>query len=446
MRQFYTLITTVLVMTVMLHNALAQPQPVPPTPPVSPLTSEELEERKQRWQKALSAIAQKENASIFFYLGPRVRGKTPNILHTRPRGTQTMKALARATHLTWAQIHGIQTFAQFQEPNAPDHNTDLEGLIAWLTNLDPAKRQLLVEGKLWLGYVDPETRDRLLRLMGRPDMHFVTLNQSDAVLLHLKFEPRLEYIAPQTGQPYQYPLREPTFMVNSLNQKVPLNKPDALPMEPLDKAETGPLDFGEGMILPLADIRKQASAAFGRQYQSKATLDEPAFFISGVFTQNAFEAALKVVTTFARPEQEPPIKKDTPAIRALFNSLLASEFKRLQEQDVDITWMRSGLPIYHSTERKQLDEDYGPIESLPIKDFLANKTLTVDALSKGKPGLGFRLTGSSRLCSDTPVTMRPGLSLTLAAEGSHEATYLILRSGGKVKPFIVPNRVNIRLF
>lgn len=364
-----------------------------------------------------------------------------------------MQTLANVTERTWKQIDGIQTFSRIVAANPPDHyENNVVKILEWTKSLAPDQRKLLLSGWLRLEQTPPDIHKSLLDLSDvvMPNTAFYFLNTNTRFSFSLEFVPRIAYIDPKTGHQFFVNLQldsdsqKPTFEIS-----VPR-------IESLEKPDTGSLDFGDGMILSARQLLEKAATVFKKRSVIDGRITQSNYFVSGHLTQQAFEKAMQTMLTVApvqtRLIQEHKQNANTPqaASRSLYDDLRQKEWKDLENQQVDTTWLRSknwmrdiaigatdGAEIRRrqevaETQLANLAEEYGATEQLPLKDFLEHKKTTVAALSIGRPGLAAELKKAG-LSSDTPVTLQPGMALKLEVNNKQHNTFILQLLSGDTK-------------
>lgn len=384
---------------------------------------QELVIKRQAWQSALSMVAQKEGATMFFDVS--LNSIPPNVDYVKPSGVAAMHSLATATYRIWKQIDGIQTFSRIRDPQKDadifDDDVATFDLVNWISELKPQDRQSLLNGHLKWDNIDPRIQQLLIKLMVYWDQNssFAILNSQNRIGLHLVFDPRIEYVEPKSGQLRMFSLHAPDmFLLPSIDDAQSSN---SARLESLQHPEPGPLDFGPGVVLPLGAIIARAYKTFHTYYTLDGRVSRSHYFVSGKYTREGFATALREVATVAQTQEAPPLnenKKNLPSKEqstALYNDLLKSELSDLRNQFVDVAFLRQRMMSGGRINSRSLDQKYSRNEFILAQKFLDNNIISVADLTKDKPGLETAL-AQLGLQPDMKVTLRPGILLIMQSK------------------------------
>jgi len=400
------------------HNALAQLKPnttqiAPPTDRPHQLLEQEalLNKRIAQWQRALSLIAKHENAAMF--MDVPLTDVPPNVSYDKPAGANAMTALANATRRIWKQESGVQTFAR---ENPHRGTAQVNAALAWFTTLPESEFRRILDGSMFLSETDPDTSDLLKQLGGwEPDMNFVLVDKSDSTQVRLALSPKLRFTDPMTGVTRE--IQVPYRPERNLHVPAPAKHPTA--QKNLDPPCTGALDFGDGVIITLADLTKRAGTVFKVRYSVDARISDNRYFLSGSFDIKSFTLALDRVSTVPAVT----IYKDGRADRRSDIALLKSRIKEAGAGMIDVTRLRDQLRLNSSAAIEVVNQQFGVSEQLNAADFIQGSTMRASDLSQGRPGLSAFLLGQG-VSPSTMVTLDADFMLAIQSDGTH------LMSGG----------------
>jgi hypothetical protein len=388
-----------------------------------------LQRKTKVWQICLSALTKRENAALLFDVDPDAIPPTLRI--DKPFGVETMKAMGRSCRRVWKQVGGVQTFSRVDVPRGADQ---VAAAFSWIESLGDDQFKQLASSSMQLSDLDDQARDLIGDLAGwDPDVSLALVGQSSATQVRLVVRPMLIVTDPQTGAKNEL---EIPSRPGRTSQKAHL----ADTPQPLATPATGPLKFGQGVVLDLTTLMERAGKVFGVQYAVDGRILHNAYFISGSYDRESFEQAIGRVTT-------------VPAVRVRagrhrnFGSDAAELRRRiagLAPDTIDVTELRRSIPMSGSADIDRINQQFGSQEELESSDFLQGKTETAGQLAEGKPGLTAFLQSRGVPLTST-VTLEAQFTLAILGDGMHQSSLASAQIDGTSVPVSSPDYALIGL-
>ncbi len=375
-----------------------------------PVSPDEIEKHRLLiWEQRLSQVAAREQAALFVDIPEQEY--PPHDSLAKPFGVHAMRTLAASIGRLWSQPEGIQAFSRV---NAQLSKRAVRGeMYAWLESMDQQTFKALNAGYMTINNLDQSASDVVLGLAaGQTAVGSRIMDNPEGVRISLDMAPRFTFTDPKTGQSktVELGMRTRPDGLFKPGDKLPANVTKLRSILPLDKPMPGKLDFGTGKVLTLVDIVGMATDAFGIRYEMDVRTAKNMYFVSGKYTEKAFQSALAILT--AVPAVKPKLPIDLMQSDIAF---LSSRIASMAASNLDVSFLRDQLTS-SSDDTKALQDKFGSTEQISSEGFLNGATVSAASLFNNNPGLANYLQQQG-VGADYSIKLGFGVQLTIGCSG-----------------------------
>lgn len=250
--------------------------------------SEITAKRKQGWETFLSTLSSVERAQLFVPIDFRSAAPSP---YSKSLGRMSMDLLSYRLHASRSLQDGCVAF--HPEPRKR-RRSSRAWLLEWTSRLDDSSLMALASKDGFdLGQLSSEERFRFSANLGMPpDMYEGFMSSSHEAKVSARYVVDVEYKKPD-GSTGRYRLGRSTRPDWIMMEREPAAAQNHIPLSASAiEATSGKLDFGQGQIVKVAQIRAMVWAAFGKDVMIDRRIEQSHVFVSGKFDWEKIEKCI----------------------------------------------------------------------------------------------------------------------------------------------------------
>ncbi len=339
-------------------------------------TSSELDQKDpnvKRWLEPLTALAAREHCSMFMDVDIE---SAPPRLPSLQVGVAGLRLIAGQMSRQLHDVKGIQVFVRDSDPTRLVLQRRL-AILAWLRNLSPSDIDALANGRYTSAALDPKTREDVVGALAYdPETAGIYLERAEDIGMKLTAGVGVVFTNPVTGKRTSISLELPqkgtavqqtgnsfgSASIAGSNGSITVparTRQDMRSLAAAPLSPKGPLSFGAGRLLTLREIADEGHRVFQKLYVLDGRIAKSTYFVTGTYSEEAFNAALRDVTTI---DPVAPLKANATDTQAQIRDLLSSTLKALlgampagltaedllNGRNMDAGELRSAFPEYGS--------------------------------------------------------------------------------------------------
>ncbi|RYG47257.1 hypothetical protein EON79_07855 [bacterium] len=287
---------------------------IPPAPKTPQEQAVDDARRKEAWAKYYRELCEREDAVLWADVDPFA--EPPKEL-PKMRGREAFETVVVASRRQYEEAEGIALAVRSGEfGDAP--NGLLAKRLRWLTSLSSGDLRKLMAGNLYADEIPLVHRPSVLA--GSPP---AAPNDPANAEVSIGLSLTAIYRDPRSGVDRKTTLNFNPIGVNIGGNGKPRRAAGAGETLALPKPVPGPWDMGEGRVVTMVELLREARVDRGVAYGADPRMYDTWVFVRGKVTQKAFDAAVKRLTSTegARPL---PVVSTASAIKTAMEKGLAS--------------------------------------------------------------------------------------------------------------------------
>jgi hypothetical protein len=282
------------------------------------------------WLETLGRVAKAESAALCVDVDEA--NLPAPMIYASPHGYRGLDRLATAIGRSRSIVDGVHVFRRRLEPDDLRAETPLGHVAGVLTSLSAQDLSKLVRGDMHFSVLNYTQQRRLRHAIassGKGLGDSMLAEYPDQIGMRLVLEP-FAVCASRTGEG-QVRL---SLLVEPVVVPMP-EKPAFAAPAPLGGPTDGPLDFGNGVVLTLAELATRAETAFGKVFVYDGRLANMRLFFSGRYTEKRLLDVVAVVTE-PQPLNRIPENARKTDFSAERQTLLSLAFEPLGDDPIGV--------------------------------------------------------------------------------------------------------------